>query len=307
MEVLAGAGRAHRHPFDQDEDQEMGSGTAAFADGRTRLAAAPTAARTVRTARRHTARTTDADSPETGAQPAPESPGGRERLLVVVAWDLEGADLPRAADWLRDQDPDLALVRGLDTCRVYRVQEVVARHIYPQLTEARDRCAAVVISDDGPLVAGLDEPPLAAPWPFAAQLPVRLRGAGGGRSRPVLRVVAAAPCPWAPQRADTEARWLGATAAVEPVMVAGTWPDGERDALGRVLAQGGLSAVPVTPSSTAGGACPGSIHVSTALLPAVISLTAADDAELDGVAPRRPLLLHLDQERLHTVLAAGNR
>ncbi|MFD4397178.1 hypothetical protein [Kitasatospora sp. NPDC058478] len=283
----------------------MGSGTAAFADGRTRLAAAPTAARTVRTARRHTARTTGADSPKAGAQPAPESPGGRERLLVVVAWDLEGADLSRAAVWLRDQDPDLALVWGLDTRLVHRLLEAVARHIYPQLTEARDRCAAVVISDDGPLVAGLDELPLAAPWPFAAQLPVRLRGAGGGRRRPVLRVVAAAPCPWAPQRADTEARWLGATAAVEPVVAAGTWPQDARDAVDRVLAQGGLSAVPVTPppaAGTNGGAYPGSIHVSTALLPAVTSLTVAD-----GGAPRQPLLLHLDQERLHTVLAAGNR
>ncbi|MFF3070065.1 hypothetical protein ACFVSN_30575 [Kitasatospora sp. NPDC057904] len=227
--------------------------------------------------------------------------------LRVLAWDLEDADQVLAAEWLRDQDHDVALLWGLDTRRFHRFQEAVARHCHTQRVERRDRCAAVVLPDDGPLVVGYDFPPYAAPWPFAAQVSVRLRDTPGGRGRSLLRLIAAAPCTWAPQRADTEARWLAAIARHEHVLVAGGWPaNPDGDDTDTVLTDAGLPAIPAT-TPPDDRPHPGRIHISTTLLPAVTSLTTPDDPELRDITPHPPLLAALDWHPLRTGLAVRGR
>ncbi|MFJ3793464.1 hypothetical protein [Kitasatospora sp. NPDC090091] len=175
-----------------------------------------------KTARRRP-RVTGGRPPAPQASPDEDRPERPEPPLCVLSWDLEGADVWSAADWIADQGADLVLLQGLPTQHVARLHEALAMHLYTRAGEIDGVCSAVAVADDGPLVVGADPLPLAQPWPFATPVAVRLRAQGSGRERPLLRILSVDACSWSGPRRLDEALWLTALAQRESVLAAGNW------------------------------------------------------------------------------------
>lgn len=143
----------------------------------------------------------------------PRSPESSKTLTMVNLNVEKGINWRQAADWIRDQAPDILFMQEVQPGQLRRIGRRLGMKGYlaaPRPGSSNDN--AIYVKKRGRVVVVAEHKQASAPWHAPANIAVKLRGADGRLSDRRISLVCWHGCYWSPEHRLSEAKWCSTLA-----------------------------------------------------------------------------------------------